>query len=210
MVDRFAIMLRIPLVKSGPYWNWWQWHDTNLHRDLATWTSWGGLGTVKQRWTGTFGGDNDVFSNEYLRYYDGRNQVDDGWIENHYHNYQNYDEDLFTSGCGDSYAVHLLCFLTNRFLDGEACLLLLNLVRGKFKMWGMRKRTRDLADRQTDTQTYRMTEEVGTLHTDTGLVKMRSRLGTQFMAFFRLIARISMFRDKKYRILTFRDKKYRI
>ena len=39
---------------------------------------------------------------------------------------------------------------------------------------------------------------------------MRSRLGTQFMAFFRLIARISTFRDKKYRILAFRDKKYRI
>ena len=35
---------------------------------------------------------------------------------------------------------------------------------------------------------------------------MRNRLGTQFMAFFRLIARILMFRDKKYRILTFRDK----
>ena len=43
-----------------------------------------------------------------------------------------------------------------------------------------------------------------------GLIKMRSRLGTQFMAFFRLIARILMFRDKKYRILAFRDKKYRI
>ena len=39
---------------------------------------------------------------------------------------------------------------------------------------------------------------------------MRSRLGTQFMAFFWLIARISTFRDKKYRILSFRDKKYRI
>ena len=39
-----------------------------------------------------------------------------------------------------------------------------------------------------------------------GLIKMRSRLGTQFMAFFRLIARILTFRDKKYRILTFRDK----
>ena len=39
---------------------------------------------------------------------------------------------------------------------------------------------------------------------------MRNRLGTQFMAFFRLIARILMFRDKKYRILTFRDKKHRI
>ena len=43
-----------------------------------------------------------------------------------------------------------------------------------------------------------------------GLIKMRSRLGTQFMAFFWLIARILTFRDKKYRILTFRDKKYRI
>ena len=43
-----------------------------------------------------------------------------------------------------------------------------------------------------------------------GLIKIRSRLGTQFMAFFRLIARILTFRDKKYRILAFRDKKYRI
>ena len=43
-----------------------------------------------------------------------------------------------------------------------------------------------------------------------GLIKMLSRLGTQFMAFFRLIARILTFRDKKYHILTFRDKKYRI
>ena len=43
-----------------------------------------------------------------------------------------------------------------------------------------------------------------------GLIKMRSRLGTQFIAFFRLIARILTFRDKKYHILTFRDKKYRI
>ena len=39
-----------------------------------------------------------------------------------------------------------------------------------------------------------------------GLIKMRSRLGTQFLAFFRLIARILTFCDKKYRILTFRDK----
>ena len=31
-------------------------------------------------------------------------------------------------------------------------------------------------------------------------------LGTQFLAFFRLIARILTFCDKKYRILTFRDK----
>ena len=62
--------------------------------------------------------------------------------------------------------MHLLIFLTDRFLDGEACLLLLNLVRGKFKMWGRRKRTRDLADRQTDTQTDRIIEEVGTLQTD--------------------------------------------
>ena len=54
--------------------NWWQWRDTNLHRDLATWTSWGEVGTVKQRWTGTFDGDDDVFSNEYLRYDDGHNQ----------------------------------------------------------------------------------------------------------------------------------------
>ena len=30
------------------------------------------------------------------------------------------------------------------------------------------------------------------------------------LAMFRLIVRISTFRDKKYRILTFRDKKYRI
>ena len=43
-----------------------------------------------------------------------------------------------------------------------------------------------------------------------GLIKMRSRLGTQFMAFFQLIARILTFCDKKYRILAFRDKKYRI
>ena len=43
-----------------------------------------------------------------------------------------------------------------------------------------------------------------------GLIKMRSRLGTQFMAFFRLIARILTFRDKNYRMLTFRDIKYRI
>ena len=40
--------------------------------------------------------------------------------------------------------------------------------------------------------------------------KMRSQLASQFMPFFRLIARISTFRDKKYRNLTFRDKKYRI
>ena len=39
-----------------------------------------------------------------------------------------------------------------------------------------------------------------------GLIKIWSRLGTQFMAFFRLIALISTFRDKKYRILTFCDK----
>ena len=39
---------------------------------------------------------------------------------------------------------------------------------------------------------------------------MRSQLASQFMPFFRLIARILTFRDKKYRILTFRDKKYRI
>ena len=39
---------------------------------------------------------------------------------------------------------------------------------------------------------------------------MRSQLAAQFMPFFRLIARILTFRDKKYRILTFRDKKYRI
>ena len=32
---------------------------------------------------------------------------------------------------------------------------------------------------------------------------MRSQLASQFMPFFRLIARISTFRDKKYRILTF-------
>ena len=41
---------------------------------------------------------------------------------------------------------------------------------------------------------------------DSGLIKMRSRLGTQFMAFIRLIERILTFRDKKYRILMFRDK----
>ena len=40
--------------------------------------------------------------------------------------------------------------------------------------------------------------------------KMRSQLTAQFMPFFRLIARILTFCDKKYRILTFRDKKYRI
>ena len=40
--------------------------------------------------------------------------------------------------------------------------------------------------------------------------KMQSQLTAQFMPFFRLIARISTFRDKKYRILAFRDKKYRI
>ena len=40
--------------------------------------------------------------------------------------------------------------------------------------------------------------------------KMRSQLTAQFMPFFRLIARILTFRDKKYRILMFRDKKYRI
>ena len=40
--------------------------------------------------------------------------------------------------------------------------------------------------------------------------KMRSQLAAQFMPFFRLIAHILTFRDKKYRILTFRDKKYRI
>ena len=39
-----------------------------------------------------------------------------------------------------------------------------------------------------------------------GLIKMRSWLGTQFMAFFWLIARILTFRDKKYRMLTFRQK----
>ena len=39
------------------------------------------------------------------------------------------------------------------------------------------------------------------------LIKM---LVAQFMPFFRLIARILTFRDKKYRILTFRDKKYRV
>ena len=39
---------------------------------------------------------------------------------------------------------------------------------------------------------------------------MRSQLAVQFMPFFRLIARILTFRDKKNRILTFRDKKYRI
>ena len=49
---------------------------------------------------------------------------------------------------------------------------------------------------------------VGVLHQDrdhsgqvcgrgAGLIKIRSRLGTQFMAFFRLIARILTFRDKK-------------
>ena len=59
--------------------------------------------------------------------------------------------------------MHFLRFLTDRFLDREACLLLLNLVRVMFKMWGRRKRTRDLADRQTDTQTDRMIKEVGTL-----------------------------------------------
>ena len=36
--------------------------------------------------------------------------------------------------------------------------------------------------------------------------KMRSQLAAQFMPFFRLIARILTFRDKKYRILTFCDK----
>ena len=36
--------------------------------------------------------------------------------------------------------------------------------------------------------------------------KMRSQLASQFMPFFRLIARILTFRDKKYRILTFCDK----
>ena len=35
---------------------------------------------------------------------------------------------------------------------------------------------------------------------------MRSQLASQFMPFFRLIARILTFRDKKYRILTFCDK----
>ena len=35
---------------------------------------------------------------------------------------------------------------------------------------------------------------------------MRSQLAAQFMPFFRLIARILTFRDKKYRILTFCDK----
>ena len=40
-----------------------------------------------------------------------------------------------------------------------------------------------------------------------GLIKMRSRLGTQFMAFFWLKARILTFRDKKYRILKFCDKR---
>ena len=39
-----------------------------------------------------------------------------------------------------------------------------------------------------------------------GLIKMRSYLGTQFMTFFRLIARILTLRDKKYRMLTFRQK----
>ena len=36
--------------------------------------------------------------------------------------------------------------------------------------------------------------------------KMRSQLAAQFMPFFRLIARILTFRDKKYRILTFCNK----
>ena len=40
--------------------------------------------------------------------------------------------------------------------------------------------------------------------------KMRSQLTAQFMPFFRLIARILTFRDRKYRILTFCDKKFRI
>ena len=40
--------------------------------------------------------------------------------------------------------------------------------------------------------------------------KMRCQLTAQFMPFFRLIAGILTFRDKKYRILRFRDKKYRI
>ena len=39
---------------------------------------------------------------------------------------------------------------------------------------------------------------------------MRSQLTAQFMPFFRLIARILTFRDRKYRILTFCDKKFRI
>ena len=39
---------------------------------------------------------------------------------------------------------------------------------------------------------------------------MQSQLTAQFMPFFRLMARILIFRDKKYRILTFRDKKYHI
>ena len=41
---------------------------------------------------------------------------------------------------------------------------------------------------------------------NTGLIKMRSWLGTRFMTFFRLIVRILTFRDKKYRILTFCQK----
>ena len=35
------------------------------------------------------------------------------------------------------------------------------------------------------------------MSSQSGLIKIRSRLGTQFMAFFRLIARILTFRDKK-------------
>ena len=42
------------------------------------------------------------------------------------------------------------------------------------------------------------------------LIKMQSQLVAQFMPFFRLIAHILTFRDKKYRILMFRDKMYRI
>ena len=42
------------------------------------------------------------------------------------------------------------------------------------------------------------------------LIKMRSQLIAQFMPFFRLIAHILTFRDKKYRILTFCDKKWGI
>ena len=46
-------------------------------------------------------------------------------------------------------------------------------------------------------------------HLIPGLIKMRSRLATQFMAFFcDKKYSILTFCDKKYRILTFRDKKY--
>ena len=40
-----------------------------------------------------------------------------------------------------------------------------------------------------------------------GQNKIWSQLSAHFKPFFRLLARISTFCDKKYRILTFRDKK---